>query len=114
VHRGHADANDEGDEDEDAGWGLLLKADGPDDRMIRRGTVCSRRLKHSRLAGPAFEEGQTVRVCVQCRDTSAGGLNPDLRIRFAIAVTLEVEADVQYDIHEESRAQVEQRLRRYA
>jgi hypothetical protein len=98
------------DEGKDTSWGLLLKADGPDDRMIRRGTVRSRRLKHSRLAGPAYEEGQTIPVRVQCQDASGGGLNPDLRIRFAVAVTLEVEADVQYDIHEECRAQIEQRL----
>jgi hypothetical protein len=79
--------------------------------MIRRGTVWSRRLRHSRLAGPAYDEGQSVPIRVQCQDASGGGLNPDLTMRFAIAVTLEVEADVQYDIHAESRAQIEQRLR---
>jgi hypothetical protein len=43
---------------------------------------------------------------VRCRDASGGGLNPDLRVRFAIAVTLQIEADVLYDIHEEARAGV--------
>jgi hypothetical protein len=34
---------------------------------------------------------------------SGGGLTPDLAIRFAIAVTLEVEAEVEYDIFAEIR-----------
>ena len=106
-----ADANEEGDEDKDGGWGLLLKTDGPHDHMIRRGTVWSRRLKHGRLAGPAYEEGQTIPIRVQCMDASGGGLSSQLRIRFAIAVTLEVEVEVEYDIHEETRTQIEQRLR---
>ena len=65
-----ADADDDGDEDKDTGWGLLLKADGPDDRMIRRGTVWSRRLVHRRLAGPAYDEGKTIPIRVQCQDAS--------------------------------------------
>jgi hypothetical protein len=99
-----------GDEDRDSGWGLLLKADGPDDRMIRRGSVWSRRLQHARLAVPAYDAGQTIPLRVQCQDTSGGSLDPDLDIRFALAVTLEVEGDVQYDILEECQTRIRQRL----
>jgi hypothetical protein len=106
-----ADKIDGVDQDKDTGWGLLLKANGPDERMIRRGTVWSRRLVHHRLASPVYEDGRTVPIRVQCQDASGGGLSPDLDICFAIAVTLEVEADVQYDILAEARAKIEQRLR---
>ena len=106
-----ADSIDDDDQDEDKGWGLLLKAAGPDRHMIRRGTVWSRRLVHARLAGPAYDDGGTIPIRVQCQDASGGGLDPDLDIRFAIAVTLEVEAEVQYDIHAEVREKIEQRAR---
>lgn len=110
LHAIAADMDDEGDEDRDTGWGLLLKADGPDDRMIRRGTVWSRRLQHARLAAPAYDAGQSIPLRVQCQDASNGGLDPDLSIRFALAVTLEVESEVQYDIHQECQAGIRQRV----
>ncbi|MBT3072024.1 S8 family serine peptidase [Rhodomicrobium sp. Az07] len=100
------------DEDKDAGWGLLMQASGPDERMIGRGTVWSRRLIHKRLASPAYEDGETVPIRVQCQDASGGALSPDIDIRFAVAVTLEVEAGVQFDIHEELREKVRPRVRR--
>ncbi len=99
------------DEDKDAGWGLLMQASGPDERMIGRGTVWSRRLIHKRLASPAYEDGETVPIRVQCQDASGGALDPDIDIRFALAVTLEVEAGVQFDIHEELREKVRPRVR---
>lgn len=106
-----ADVIEDDDQDEDKGWGLLLKAAGPDRHMIRRGTVWSRRLVHGRLAGPAYDEDVTIPIRVQCQDASGGGLHPDLDIRFAIAVTLEIEAEVNYDIHAEIREKIDQRAR---
>ena len=44
-------------------------------------------------------------------DASGGGLDPDLEIRFAIAVTLEVEAQVEYDIYQEVRDRLLVRVR---
>ena len=95
------------DGDEDKGWGLDLKSDGPDANMIKRGSIWSKRMIHSRQGVPEFEEDAEIPIRVQCRDASGGGLSPDEDIEFAIAVTLEVEAEVQYDIYEE----IEQRLR---
>ena len=42
-------------------------------------------------------------IRVQCRDGSGGGLSPDEDIRFALAVTLEVEAESLFDVHTEIR-----------
>ena len=42
---------------------------------------------------------------------SGGGLDPDEEIPFAIAVTLQVAATAQYDVHEEIRDQLLVRLR---
>ena len=106
-----SDSVDGEDEDKDSGWGLLMQSSGPDERMIGRGTVWSRRLVHKRRAGPAYEDGETVPIRVQCLDLSGGALSPDLDIRFALAVTLEVEAGVQFDIHQETRARIQPRLR---
>ena len=86
---------------------LDLKSEGPDANMIRRGSVWSRRLVHNRQTVPGFEADAEIPICVQCRDTAGGGLSPDDDIRFAIAVTLEVETEVEYDILDE----VEQRIR---
>jgi hypothetical protein len=93
----------ETDEVNDKFWGLALKGAGLDDNMIKRGTVWSRRLTHHRLTVPEFDESATIPIRVQCRDASGGGLSPDADIRFAIAVTLVIEAQVQFDIHQEIR-----------
>jgi len=98
--------NDLGDE-EDKGWCLGLKVRGPDAYSIKRGSVWSRRMIHSTLVAPKFGEESVVPICVYCRDASGGGLSPDDDIEFAIAVTLEIETEVKYDIHDE----IEQRLR---
>ena len=93
----------------DDGWGLALKADsyGPDANMIKRGSVWSRRLVYKNQHAPDFDENESVPIRVQCRDASAGGLNPDDVIEFAIAVTLQVEQRVQYDVNDE----ISQKLR---
>jgi len=106
-----SDSIDGEGEDKDSGWGLLMQASGPDERMIGRGTVWSRRLVHKRLASPVYEEGEIVPIRVQCLDASGGGLSEDLDIRFALAVTLEVEADIEFDIHQEVRDKVQPRVR---
>jgi hypothetical protein len=59
---------------------------------------------------PDYGEDEDIPICVQCRDTSSGGLSPDDDVAFALAVTLQVEAEVQYDIHEEIEQQVRLRL----
>ncbi len=103
----------EADEDKDNGWGLMLKGEGPDDNMVKRGTVWSRRLVHDRLPAPTYELGASVPIRVQCRDASGGGLDPDLDLRFAIAVSLEIETPVRYDVYQEVRAQIAVRLREH-
>ena len=95
------------DADVDSGWHLDLKSDGPNANMIKRGSVWSRRLVNRCLSAPEFDGDAEIPICVQCRDTAGGGLNPDDDIPFAISVTLEVEAEVQYDILDE----VEQKIR---
>jgi hypothetical protein len=65
-----------------------------------------------RSSGPTFEDGESLSICVQCRDTAGGGLSPDHQVDFAIAITLEVEAEVQYDIHAEVEQEIRIRLRR--
>lgn len=98
-----SDSDEERDEAKDTTWRLALGSDGSDERMVKRGTIWSRRLKNNRVTVPAFDEGATIPIRVQCRDASGGGLSPDSDIRFAIAVTLVVEASVQFDIHQEVR-----------
>ena len=107
-------AFDEEENEQDSGWCLDLKSSGPDANMIKRGTVRSRRLVNRTQKAPTFEDGDEVPIYVQCRDASAGGLSPDEDIAFAIAVTLEVEADVQYDIHQEVEHLIRVRIRNAA
>ncbi len=94
-------AADESEGDIDEGWLLGLKADGPDANMIKRGSVWSRRLVARTKSVPDFEGDSEFSILVQCRDSSGGGLSDDDDIDFAIAVTLEVEAGVNYDIFDE-------------
>lgn len=96
--------------EEDKYWGFDLKVDGPDANIIKRGSVWSKRLINRIQVVPDFEENADIPICVQCRDASGGGLSPDDNIEFAIAVTLQVEADVQFDIHQEVEQQVRIRL----
>lgn len=104
-------AAEEFDEDEDKGWKLDLKTNGPDSNMVKRGSVWSRRLIHDKQTVPNFNEGDDIPICVQCRDTSGGGLSADDDIDFAIAVTLEIEANVQFDIYDEINQEIRIRLR---
>ena len=100
------------DNDELDRWGLNLKSDGPDANMIKRGSVWSKRMIHDTQGIPAFDEDAEIPICVQCRDASGGGLSQDEDIEFAIAVTLEIETDVQYDIHDEIKQKIRLRLQR--
>ncbi len=93
------------------GWCLGMKGGHLDGKMINRGTLWSRRMVHDRKRVPEFEEGATLPIRVQCRDASGGGLDRDENIRFAIAVTLEVNETVQYDIHHEIWNELRIRLR---
>lgn len=108
-------AADEIDQDDDKQWVLDLKPDdGPDANIIKRGSVWSRRLIDRTRFVPQYDEGAEIPICVQCRDTAAGGLSLDDEIAFAIAVTLEIEAEVQYDIYEEIEQEIRVRFRRGA
>ena len=85
------------------GWHPAMKNGHLDARMIKRGTIWSRRMVHDCVRVPEFEEGASLPIRVQCRDASGGGLNPDDEIGFAIAVALEVTDRVRYDMHQEVR-----------
>jgi len=104
-------AADPNDSENDTGWHLDLTSDGPDANMIKRGSVWSRRLVNRVLRVPGFQNDAELPICVQCRDTANGGLSPDDDIAFAIAVTLQIEADVQYDVLEEIEQRIRLRLR---
>ncbi len=114
LARLEAVAADGRDNDELDRWGLNLKSDGPDANMIKKGSVWSKRMIHDTQGIPEFDEDAEIPICVQCRDASGGGLSQDEDIEFAIAVTLEIEADVQYDIHDEIKQQIRLRLKRTA
>lgn len=85
----------------DKSWRIDLKSGHLDDNLIKRGTVWSKRLVKNRAHVPEIEEGDTIPIRVQCSDASGGGLDPNDDIRFAIAVTLEVEAEVEFDVYAE-------------
>lgn len=100
-----------GDPIPDNSWGLDLVAGHLDANIIKRGNVWSRRLIHQGPVVPRYGAGKVLRVRVQCRDASGGGLSPDDNIRFAIAVTLELEGETEFDIHTEIQDQLRVRLR---
>ena len=106
-----ADGDEFGDGAADKGWQLAMKNGYLDGRMIKRGTLWSRRMVHGRVRVPEFVDGATLPIRVQCRDASGGGLNPDDDIRFAIVVTLEVAGSVRYDVHQEVRDALRVRVR---
>ena len=92
----------------DNSWKLELKSGHLDDKLIKRGTVWSKRLVKHRPRVPEIEEGDTIPIRVQCSDASGGGLDSNDDIRFAIAVTLEVE--VEFDIHAEIEDAIRMRV----
>ncbi len=106
-----ANGDEFGDGAADRGWHLAMKNGHLDGKMIKRGTLWSRRMVHDRVRVPDFEDGATLPIRVQCRDASGGGLNPDDDIRFAIVVTLEVAGTVRYDVHQEVRDALRVRVR---
>ena len=87
--------------------GFDMTPDGLDANIIKRGSVWSKRLKNRVQTIPEFGEDADIPIRVRCRDASGGGLNQDEDILYAIDVTLQVEAEVQFDIHQE----IEQALR---
>ena len=99
------------DDAEDKHWNLAMKSEPPAVALIKRGTVWSRRLVHNRVSTPEFGNGAMLPIRVQCRDASGGGLDPDLDIPFAVAVTLQVATTAEYDVREEIRNQLMIRLR---
>lgn len=92
-----------GDLIEDDGWGLDLRVGDLNKNIIKRGTVWSHRMVHGGPVVPNYGDDKVLPIRVQCRDGSGGGLSPDEDIRFALAVTLEVEAETAYDVHTEIR-----------
>jgi hypothetical protein len=100
-------AVNEANDEEDGRWGYDMTPDGLDANIIKRGSVWSKRLKNRIQSIPEFGDNASIPIRVQCRDASAGGLNQDEDILYAVAVTLQVEAEVQFDIHQE----IEQALR---
>ncbi|MCY4187824.1 MAG: S8 family serine peptidase [Bryobacterales bacterium] len=98
------------DDAQDKHWSLAMKSAPPAVALIKRGTAWSRRLVHDRMRSPEFDDAATLPIRVQCRDASGGGLDQDLDIPFAIAVTLQVAETAKYDVHEEIRNQLQVRL----
>jgi len=96
----------------DDGWCLDMTSHQLDANVIKRGTVWSRRLIHSGAVVPQYGDGKVLPIRVQCRDGSGGGLSPDEDIRFAVAVSLELEAETLFNIHQEIQDQL--RLRSLA
>ena len=94
----------------DDGWGLDMTSRQLDANIIKRGTVWSKRLIHNRPSVPNYGDGKVLPIRVQCRDGSGGGLSPDDDIRFAIAITMELEAETQFDIHAEIQNELRIRL----
>ncbi|MBV1886426.1 MAG: S8 family serine peptidase [Parvibaculaceae bacterium] len=100
-----------GDPLKDDGWGLNMKTKDIDANTIRRGSVWSRRLKHSGPVVPSYGANAVIPIRVQCRDASGGGLSRDDDIRFALTVTIELENETSFDIHAEIQDQLRVRAR---
>jgi hypothetical protein len=107
------DHDGEVDQEKDNGWYLHMKTEGPDSNMVGHGTVWSRRLVNERLTAPTYGEHAMIPIRVQCKD-GTGNLDPDLNIRFAIAVTLDIEVAVEFDVREEIQERLAVRVRRRA
>ncbi|MDE2645493.1 MAG: S8 family serine peptidase [Bacteroidota bacterium] len=93
------DGNLQEDEEKDDEWKLGMRPTPPSKALISRGTVWSRRFVHKRKKVSKFSHDATLPIRVQCRDAS--GLDPDVQIRFAMVVTLQLETPVLFDIHKE-------------
>jgi len=106
-----ADGDMMNEEEEDKEWYLAMKSEPPGIDLIKRGTVWSRRMVDKRFRAPQFNDEATLPIRVQCRDASGGGLNPDEAIPFSIAVTLQLEETVNYDVYQEIRDRLLIRLR---
>lgn len=100
----------EGETTTDKGWGLNLKGAGPDANMVGRGSVWSWRLVTNQKTTPEYGEEASVPIRVQCQETMQNALSPDDDIRFAIVVSMEVEAEVEFDIHAEVKEAIRVKL----
>lgn len=100
---------DQDDANLDSGWSLDLESSGPDANMVKRGSIWSRRLKNRTQKVPDFER-EDIPIRVQCQETADGALNPDEDISYAIAVTLEVETDILFDVYQEIEQKIRLRL----
>jgi hypothetical protein len=93
---------------DDDGWALDLRVGQLNKNIIKRGTVWSHRMIHNGATVPNFGGDKVLPIRVQCREGAGlGSLSPDDDIRFALAVTLEVESEADLDVH----AEVQERLR---
>lgn len=101
----------ESEDEQDKDWFLSLKSDQLDTNMIKRGTVWSKRLITKNKTVPRYSKDKSIPIRVQCRDSSGGGLSPDDDIRFALAVTLELEDEVRYDVYQEITDKLRVRVR---
>ena len=96
--------------DEDSGWGLNLKTHGLEERMVNKGAIWSRRLINKTQTVPGYGGNATIPVRVQCQEAATNALSPDDTIRFAIAVSLEVEVETQFNVFDEIKDAVTVRL----
>ncbi|NHK27155.1 S8 family peptidase [Parvularcula flava] len=102
--------NEDGEEPKE--WFVRLKGVGPDENMMKRGTVWSKRLEKSIHTTPAYGADAFIPIRVQCREVGSGGLSPDDDIRFAIAASFEVEGDIRFDVYEEIKEAIRLRVAR--
>lgn len=96
-----SDSSGEDDEDHDKEWFLGMKSDLLAENLVSKSSVWSRRLVHKRRLVSDYDNDTTIPIRVQCRDASSGALDPDKDIPFAIVVTLALDAEVEFDIHNE-------------
>ena len=104
-------ALDAADHLQDKSWLLRMKTNDWDSGLIKRGSIWSRCLIHSVQTIPTFDGDTALQFRVQCSDPTNGGLDQDLEIHFAVAATLQVEAQVEFDVHQEIQALLRLRLR---
>lgn len=91
----------------DDGWALDLKVGQLNKNIIKRGTVWSHRMIQNGATVPNYDGNKVLPIRVQCREgAGTNSLSPDDDIRFALAVTLEVESEANLDVHEELQARL--------
>lgn len=96
-----ADADIEETKDKDDEWKLGMKSRPPSVDILKRGTVWSRRFVHKRLAVPIYKKDTVLPIRVECKDTSGGALGKYDEINFAIAITLQIDDLILFNIYDE-------------